>query len=367
VLDFPSTPATGDTYTSGEVVWTWDGSKWISSGLLNSYLPISGGALTGPLVGTDATFSGDLQGTTAEFSGDLSGTFAAFTEVVTLEGADPNMGQLNVSDPTGTFGCYITSTRVGKYRWQIGLGDGAAETGNNVGSDFNLYAWDDGGTAYSYFNINRASGVGSFTYGLTVNGGATINNGMNTNGQLSFYTTGGGLGQASPGSSYFIAPEGNDCFLSFVVPNAIGANFGISSNSYLYYGGFSFGANQIWQMWTSRDFGNPACDYRIKTNIKPLGSTWELVKELRPISYQQKEFSHRNALKGTRPVLEADDRERWGFVAHELQDALGETAAHCPKDDPNHLQAPNMIMLVATLTKTIQEMQTRIEALEARL
>jgi len=65
-------------------------------------------------------------------------------------------------------------------------------------------------------------------------------------------------------------------------------------------------------------------------------------------------------------LIEADDRERWGFIAHELQETLGETAATVSKDHPDRLQSPNLMALIAALTRTVQELQARVEELEAR-
>jgi hypothetical protein len=50
-LDFPNSPGVGATFTSGGLVWTWDGTKWAATGTSQTgvYLPLSGGTLTGPL------------------------------------------------------------------------------------------------------------------------------------------------------------------------------------------------------------------------------------------------------------------------------------------------------------------------------
>lgn len=50
MLDFPSNPQPGDTYSSGGRTWTWDGAKWTPGGPGGAFLPISGGTLTGPLI-----------------------------------------------------------------------------------------------------------------------------------------------------------------------------------------------------------------------------------------------------------------------------------------------------------------------------
>ena len=62
----------------------------------------------------------------------------------------------------------------------------------------------------------------------------------------------------------------------------------------------------------------------------------------------------------------ADGVERWGFLAHELQDALIMDAATGYKDTTEEIQSPNPWTVIAALTKALQEAMARIEALEAR-
>ena len=51
MIDFPASPTVGQTFTSGGVVWLWDGVKWTSTGAATGlYLPITGGTLTGDLI-----------------------------------------------------------------------------------------------------------------------------------------------------------------------------------------------------------------------------------------------------------------------------------------------------------------------------
>ena len=158
------------------------------------------------------------------------------------------------------------------------------------------------------------------------------------------------------------AGGGNEAFITFHRPGQFATNFGLGADSRFHYGGWSAGAVS-YQFWTSADFAHPACDYRFKEDIKPLASTWDDVKALRPISYRQKEHY---AKTGGRPIIDADDRERWGFLAHELQEDLIETAATGRKDIDGQLQAPNMNAIVAALTRTVQELQIRVEELEGR-
>ena len=116
---------------------------------------------------------------------------------------------------------------------------------------------------------------------------------------------------------------------------------------------------------------NVTSDYRVKKDVAPLGSTWERVKALRPISYTQAEYhpavapTHKDDDGVALPMFPADDIERWGFIAHELQETLTPSAATGVKDQPDLVQSPNPWTVIATLTKALQEAMNRIEALEA--
>jgi hypothetical protein len=100
-------------------------------------------------------------------------------------------------------------------------------------------------------------------------------------------------------------------------------------------------------------------DYRIKENVVDLPTMWDRVKALRPISYTIKE--------SPRLLSRESPEEEWGFIAHELQDTLIPSASTGYKDAPNILQSPNIMTLVASLTRALQEAMERIENLESRI
>ena len=99
---------------------------------------------------------------------------------------------------------------------------------------------------------------------------------------------------------------------------------------------------------------------------------WNTVKKLRPISYTHADFTppveaaKRAAKNITTPMIVGDDIERWGFVAHELQETLIASAATGVKDSPVTIQSPEPMVIVAALAKALQEAMARIEALEMR-
>lgn len=100
---------------------------------------------------------------------------------------------------------------------------------------------------------------------------------------------------------------------------------------------------------------NSFSDYRLKKDVTNLGSMWDKVKALRPVSFTAADWE---------PYSVADDVVRWGFIAHELQETLLPTASTGAKDSEGAPQQPYWTVVVAALCKALQEAMARIEALE---
>jgi hypothetical protein len=148
-----------------------------------------------------------------------------------------------------------------------------------------------------------------------------------------------------------------------------GDSGGWGGNRYYFYWD---GNVQSWVDATFAGYIAMQSDYRIKKDLAPLPSMWERVKALRPISYTHRDFTppvevEERAKRGeTRPFFPGDDIERWGFVAHELQETLIESAATGVKDADDTIQSPNSFTIIAALTRALQEAMERIEMLEAK-
>jgi hypothetical protein len=227
-----------------------------------------------------------------------------------------------------------------------------------------------------------------FTRGLNVNGN-TISSGLQSNQNVWSWQL------ASPGKGiYFYGNTGNAYFLydgaaytvaggpiylttgNFVPPGggAIGG-FACKEGISNYISGDYF--NFLWSGGNLLSYVNSTymgyiyfiSDYRIKKDVTPLPSTWETVRALKPISYTQAEYTPPKEIEKAKAAgqafFPADDIERWGFIAHELQETMIESAATGRKDMPNGVQSPNPWTVIAALTKALQEAMTRIEALEA--
>jgi len=100
---------------------------------------------------------------------------------------------------------------------------------------------------------------------------------------------------------------------------------------------------------------NTTSDYRLKENIVPMVGALETVTKLKPVTYKWKE----------------NDSDGQGFIAHELQEVIpdavtGEKDAVDAEGKPVY-QGVDTSFLVATLTAAIQEQQTIINDLKARV
>ena len=96
-------------------------------------------------------------------------------------------------------------------------------------------------------------------------------------------------------------------------------------------------------------------DYRLKENIQPMQNALATVAQLNPVTYTWK----------------ADGSDGQGFIAHELQAVVpdcvtGEKDAVDEDGNPVY-QGIDTSFLVATLTKAIQELSAKNDALEARI
>ena len=100
---------------------------------------------------------------------------------------------------------------------------------------------------------------------------------------------------------------------------------------------------------------NTSSDYRLKENIVPMTGALAIVQALKPVTYKWK----------------IDGSDGQGFIAHELQEVIPE-AVTGTKDAVNEdgsikPQGVDTSFLVATLTAAIQEQQTIINDLKARI
>lgn len=266
----------------------------------------------------------------------------------------------------------IYGTRAGVSRWLIRLGGLATETATDrVGSDFEIYSYANAGGATHYLEmkINRQ------THAVTFGGLVTTKNGLDTTDAACIISanTGGSItlrpdGAASTTGQAVFSSAGDLSLTRYLnhrgVLERAGTAVGAEGSEYVNFI-YTDVAPRKFNAWVNTTFVGqllpPTLDYRVMRDAEPMGSVWDTVKALRPIRFKTRDYS---ALDGTR-ISEDSDAEQWGFVAHELQETLGERAATGSKDAENLVQSIDLQVLVTALTATIQEAMSRIEALEA--
>jgi hypothetical protein len=396
---------------------------------------------------------------------------------------DTMTGALQISPATGNASLSLNNTGAGSSsdiygtkggngRWLMRLGNPAAESGGNSGSNFEIMRYSDANAVIdSALTIDRGSAAASFTgpvYGASFNcvgaaygptsielgstsvagvayidfhsSGTAVDydarilvSGPTATANLTIYAptitfgsplvvcagnvnvvgdvicnsnsaASGVFRFGNNGSKYISCDSANYVFGSGgILVNGGIVTVGMNGTNYGYQcvkginGAKSNAFNFFWnnaqmEAWVDSTYlGTLAytSDYRIKKDVIDLPGMWDTVKALRPIQYTQAEFQPPSQKKfiaeetlkarkeaeenpqakprevNTGPLFVADDTERWGFVAHELQATLTESAATGVKDSPDTVQSPNPWTVIAALTKALQEAMARIEALEA--
>jgi hypothetical protein len=356
--NFPDTPTTGDEFVANNLKWTWDGVKWTASGGVaifadapedgNLYGRVNGAWSSGGLISGDLTFRGSAY--FAELATSANGV--AFVPQVALGGALDLSKHIDLYG--GSYGLSITDGALnivsGEAVQVYGptTVNGTLYASGQITSGSSIFA--QSGIVYSQAG---SAGANAHFWLLDENGGDTagIFYWENTNKTIVLTNrTGGGTIQLLSDASTRISGE---CWAQYYRCKQ-GMNGGWGPNGFhAWYDGN--GATQWWIDATY--FGTLAfnSDYRIKRDLAPLPSMWERLKALKPISYK---------LRPYKDLIKGDDKERWGLVAHELQETLIEDAATGIKDQEDCIQSPNPWTVIAALTKTLQEAQARIEALE---
>lgn len=378
-----------DTVGGNLYVWFDDGTsqQWVaaSNGFMSlpGWLPLGGGTLTGTLNAVDANFSGPVTINGAAFDG------VPFT--ISITGAPGNTNFPTIDAPLNSWRS-IMGTTSGVDRWHLSLGNGTEEAGANAGCDFALYSYDDTG-AYldAPLQINRQTSEATFSGYVTCASGLFYTQQPTSEDNCHYWFldyTGASKGilywehsadsmilsHSDSGQSISIDSGGN-CWLPLDVHAGYGyacrqgmtGGYGANRFNFFYN---SDGTVQGWIDATYMGYISFVSDYRIKKSITPLPSMWERVKALKPIRYSHKDYTPQSPAptkdgSSPPPLVKADNIERWGFVAHELQETLVESAASGVKDQADTIQSPNPWTVIASLTKALQEAMTRIEALEA--
>jgi len=286
-------------------------------------------------------------------SGDSSG-------VLQLQTANTTAVTIDTSQNVG-IGTTSPSTKLHVYN----AGDVTTTIGSNTGASIlNLTSNSNSSGAYNAIISNTASGENWYIGGLGNSNSLSFRtNGGNermridpSGNVLVGTTSAGGIGSplftaigtaTRTNAAYFKAGAGGSSvvFIQVVTNGDNGINFYNAS-------GASSGTIAVNSSSTAY---NTSSDYRLKENIAPMTGALDKIAQLKPVTYTWK----------------ADGSDGQGFIAHELQAVVPDCVTG-KKDDVDaegnpKYQGVDTSFLVATLTAAIQEQQTIINDLKARI
>ena len=280
---------------------------------------------------------------------------------------------IGTSSPQATFDCQDTSSLVASISgYSVAssasrVASGSLRIGNGGGSTGLLLDYYDGGqtvaTLRNQYVASTDSELSIESPHITFNTGTSFTERMriDSSGNVLVGTTavdpaGNNTAGMSVGTGGGLSVQGTNTALVIGVPSAqtYGMAFRYQGNL---AGRIGIEANNITVADTS--------DYRLKENVAPLSDALTKIKALKPSLYNF--------------INDPDNKTHEGFIAHELQEVIpyavsGEKDAlitEATKDrgtvgeiDP---QAVDLRKLVPTLVAAIQEQQTLIESLTARI
>ena len=368
---------TGKLYVRGKVTGTW--GPWIEQissvdALDARYVNVAGDTMTGSLSVNGASVGGWPFVVKALANNNL-GVFndtGGIAALGCINDAGSAWQRLNINSPT----VFTTAVTTGSAATGIlNFGNAGAQL-NYDGSKFIFSS----GAVYVHkpegqFLITFANDTAGQVRNLRMSGtNLDLSDNSNSSTSHSFQNTGDTWSNGS-----------NQCRVGYKCQP--GAN--AAPPGYVFNNNWITSAMECWVDSTNVGRFTITSDYRIKKDVIDLPGMWDTVKALRPIQYTQADFSPPSHIKytadevarsrkeaendptaapkevNTGPLFAADDVERWGFIAHELQETLVPSASTGEKDSPDTVQSPNPWTVIAALTKALQEAMTRIEALEA--
>jgi hypothetical protein len=349
------------------------------------YLPLTGGTLTGNLTAPNYYLNAP-GGSQADIWGQLAGSVRWLIRLT------DNFELHRYSDAAAYLGSPFSISRA--------TGDvNIAQALGVVGTIFGGSISSPSGT-FTNANVTNMTSSGTFSLttvscngltanaivdngALTVNGGSTLQAVTATNVTCSGSVTAGAEYQSSRGDALIVfrAFGGAAGVVRFDSNGEIVPDYGFAckpgvwalARPHAFNVDFNGGAAGVWIDATFQGNFAYTSDYRIKKDVAPLVTVWDKIKALKPISYTLQDYDPPSAIKAPEgeeprpPMYPGDDIERWGFLAHELQETLIPSAATGEKDSPNIIQSPNPWTIIAALTKTLQEAMVRIELLESKV
>ena len=319
-----TTSRTGSSATGGASADTFVNTSWSPGTNLASPLSVKVGSTWYNLAYWPSSGNFTAGTITATFSGNLTGNVTGNSSTATLASKASTLAQNGGNGSAMTFNW---SGQSGQPSWLWGSNDGV-----------NHYVYNP-----SNFSVS---------YATTATQSKNLINGWNNTNNTIFNT----IDYLTP--SWFSS-------MTVGVDNAY--HFGGT-----FVSGFGYFTTPSWSYMSSYSYQSPS-DRRLKDNIQESSLGLDFINSLNPVSYKMKVGKREVAPDGT--VTEIPGvRTHYGFIAQEVEDVVNSSAGGdfagwimANPDDEDSAQSLNYMEFISPIVKAIQELSSRIEALEAQL
>ena len=385
-IDFPASPSLNDTFSSGGVTYTWDGTVWAASGSA-AFVQKSGDTMSGALA-IDADLTVDTDTLYVDSTNNRVGIGKSNpNKILHISGTDPII-QITDTDAVinsqiGNVGedLYISNDFVGAGAgstiqfWNGGTEKMRIDSNGQLGigtssPDANLKIQpSDSDTPANAFAVrqNNAADTAQTTFSVEASptdGVSRLISSATSTPQLAFYTGGSErmridssgsiiFGTATP--AQIVAGTANGKYYQGTDTNFISSRATSSSAAHQSFSNSNGVVGSIATSGSSTSY-NTSSDYRLKENVVSISDGITRLKELAP-----KRFNF---------IADADTIVD-GFIAHEAQAVVPEavTGTHNEVDDDGNpiYQGIDQSKLVPLLTAALKEAIAKIEVLEQRL
>ena len=351
----------------------------------------------------------DMVSATTPVSIPSNGTSIEFTRDLNFTKSNP---AIYLKKTTSGFSSFIMGQLNTTARWAMALGDNAAESSGNAGSDFKLWRYNDAGTQLdAAMTINRATAAVGFTGSISagdIYANRSANSGccfLGSSGLHYVYYDGASYnmpgGQLTLGGDLVAAniylSGGVNAGGSVWVNNggAAAALYFTAGTNYIYYAGgaYSFNANSVGaimyagSMQSSAECYKPGggpwaatSDVRIKTVVADYTAGLSAIAELKPVRYKYKGNDTREPPKQgeTVPYTTSQNyeaamqgKEYIGFRAQQIEDhfpeLVSQASGYIDGVLVHNLRRVDTNALIYALVNSVQELAASRQELLARV